>query len=48
MWSIPLLLSFPGPLWPRVVAPDRILSMGQRELNCTYAKLKCLKLTFDI
>ena len=24
----------PGPLWPRVVAPDRVLSMGQIELNC--------------
>ena len=34
-WSfgecIPLL---PGPLWPGVVAPDRVLSMGQIELNC--------------
>ena len=29
--SLPLLL---GPLWPRVVAPDRVLSMGQIELNC--------------
>ena len=28
--SLPLL---PGPLWPGVVAPDRILSMGQIELN---------------
>ena len=28
---LPLLL---GPLWPGVVAPDRILSMGQTELNC--------------
>ena len=34
MWgksSLPLL---PGPLWARVVAPDRTLSMGQIELNC--------------
>ena len=29
--SLPLL---PGPLWPKVVAPERVLSMGQRELNC--------------
>ena len=29
--SLPLL---PGPLWPEVVAPDRVLSMGQIELNC--------------
>ena len=27
--SLPLL---PGPLWPRVVAPDRILSMDHIEL----------------
>ena len=30
--SLPLL---PGSLWSRVVAPDRALSMGQIELNCT-------------
>ena len=29
--SLPLI---PGLLWPGVVAPDRILSMGQIELNC--------------
>ena len=29
--SIPLL---PGLLWPRVVALDRVQSMGQIELNC--------------
>ena len=34
MWSIPSLLSLPGLLWPRVVAPDRVLSMGQIKLNC--------------
>ena len=34
MWSTPSLPSLPGPLWPGVVAPDRILSMGQIELNC--------------
>ena len=28
MWSIPLLPSVPGALWPGVVAPDRALSMG--------------------
>ena len=28
------LLSLPGPLWPGVVAPDRVLSMGQIELKC--------------
>ena len=25
MWSTPLLPSFSGPLWPGVVAPDKIL-----------------------
>ena len=34
MWSTPLLLPFPGLLWPRVVIPDKVLSMGQIELNC--------------
>ena len=32
--GIPLLPSFEGPLCPGVVAPDRVLSMGQIELNC--------------
>ena len=32
MWSTPSLPSFPDPLWPGVVAPDRDLSMGQIEL----------------
>ena len=31
--SLPLL---PGPLWPREVAPDRVLSMSQIELNCVF------------
>ena len=30
--STPSLPSLPGPLWPRVVASDRVLSMGQIEL----------------
>ena len=28
MRSTPLLPSIPGPLWPGVVAPDRVLFMG--------------------
>ena len=28
-WSLPL---HPGPLWPGVLAPERVLSMGQIEL----------------
>ena len=34
MPSTPSLPSLPGPLWPEVVTPDRVLSMGQIELNC--------------
>ena len=29
MQSNPSLPSLPGPLWPRVVVPDKVLSMGQ-------------------
>ena len=34
MQNTPSLPSFLGPLCPRVVAPDRALSMDQIELNC--------------
>ena len=34
MWSTPLLPSLSGPLWPEVMPSDRVLSMGQIELNC--------------
>ena len=34
MQSSPLLPSLPCPLWPRVVALDRVLSMSQIELKC--------------
>ena len=34
MWSTRSLPSLPDPFWPGVVAPDRVLSMGQIELNC--------------
>ena len=34
MRSTPSLPSLPGPLWPGMVAPDRILSMVKIELNC--------------
>ena len=33
MWNTPSLLSLPGPLWPGVVAPDMVLSIGLIELN---------------
>ena len=39
------LLLLPGPLWPGVVAPNNVLSIGQIELTCNYAKLNCLKWT---
>ena len=36
-------------LWPGVVEPDRVLSVGQIELNYTDAILKCLESDcFDI
>ena len=45
MWNTPSLPSLPVLLWPRVVAPNRVLSMGQIEpfltfKLCTYAKRK--------
>ena len=36
MQSTPSLPSLPGPLWPGVVGPDRVLSMGQIELNRSF------------
>ena len=33
MRNTPSLLLLLGPLWPGVIAPDRVLSMGQIELN---------------
>ena len=34
MWNISSLPSLPGPIWPGVVTPERVLFMGQVELNC--------------
>ena len=34
MRSTPSLPLLPGPLWPRMVPLDRVISMGQIELNC--------------
>ena len=36
MRSTSLLPSLPGPLWPGVVAPDRVLRLGQIELNFVF------------
>ena len=45
MQSTPSLPSLPGPLWSGVEAFDRVLSMGQIELNYVlfFKKLNCLK-----
>ena len=52
LWeSTPWSPLFSGPLWPRVVAPERVLSMGQMELfvctqfkyQMTDSKLNCWK-----
>ena len=32
VWITSSLLFLPGPLWHKMVAPDRVLSMGQIEL----------------
>ena len=37
LWGIlstPSLPSLPGPFWPGMVVPNRVLSMRQIELNC--------------
>ena len=41
MLSTPLLPSLPSPLWPGVVAPVRVLSIDQTELNCVLM-LNCI------
>ena len=37
--NTPSLSSLPDPLWPGVVDPHRILSMGQTELNSGFGSL---------
>ena len=46
----PLLPSLPGPLRPGVVGPDRVLSIGQIELNCVLMlnRIAWSKTAFDI
>ena len=34
MWSTPSYPSLHGSLWSGVVAPDRVLSIDQIEVNC--------------
>ena len=33
MQSTPLLLTYTNPLWPQVLAPDRVLSISQIEIR---------------
>ena len=42
------LLLLPGPLWPKVVAPDKVLSMCQIELNCELMLNWIVRNIFDI
>ena len=39
IWSSPSLRSLPGPLWPGVEAPDRVLSMCPLELNRSFLRV---------
>ena len=39
MRSTPSLPSLPGSLWPKLVAPDRVVSMGYIELNRGFLSL---------
>ena len=48
MWSTPSLPSLLGPLWPGVVALDRVRAMGQIELNCNYLKLTVFPFNFCV
>ena len=57
IWSTQSLPLLPGPLWSRVIVPDKVLSMSQIELfdiqteckQMIYAKLNCLKIKlFDL
>ena len=55
MWCTTSLPSLPSPLWPGVVAHDRVLSISQSELfdiqtvckQMTNSKLNYLKKKFD-
>ena len=47
MQSTPLLSLLPGPLWPRVVVPERVLFMGQIELFDIQTVNLCLTELFE-
>ena len=44
MWTKPSLPSLLSPLWPRVVAPEKIILMGQIQLLSIQAE--CKQMTF--
>ena len=56
MLSNPSLSSLPGSLWPGVVAPDRVLSMGQTQPSCVFKLTElfeieliiCIKIDFAL
>ena len=48
MQSTPSLQSLSGPLWPRVVAPDRVLSMGHLNVCKWMTDVKLLLLHRNI
>ena len=48
MQSTPSLLSLAGPLWSGVVAPDRILLLGQIELSVVLSQTELFELELFI
>ena len=46
MQSTSSLPSLPGPLWPVVLAPDRVLSMGQIEMFDILTELFGIELVY--
>ena len=50
MQSTPSMPLLPDPLWAGMVAPDKVLSMGQIELNCLLMLnwIVCNRTVFDI
>ena len=48
MWNTPSLPLLPVPLWPRVVAPDRVLSVGHIEETVQIDGYRQIKIQFSI
>ena len=47
MWSTPSLTLLQSPLWPGLVAPDRVLSIGQLEIKHGFESLLLLPLNWS-